>query len=167
MMSTFLLSLIFSSCATKSTAAGENPTPIPAESSAEENTNPVESEVATETTAKEPVADSDASETPVYVTGENGKQYLKLKMKQIKILKKKAPKYPYEARKSGPNEAACVIKFLVNESGRADEIQIVDCLDIFHKSIQDIRKDWQFEPFEQEGKATPFVFTLRIRFQLQ
>ena len=165
MMSTFLLSLIFSSCATKSTAVGENPAPVSEESAVENQTNLVEGEVATERAETEPTADADG--TPKYVTGKNGKQYLELKIKQVTILKKKIPKYPYKAKKEGPKESACLVKFLVNESGNTDEIEIVDCLDIFHKSVQDVRNDWNFEPFAQEGNAVPFVFTLRIRFQLQ
>ena len=86
MISTSLLSLIFISCATKS--VGKNPASAPEESAVENQTNPVENEVATESTAAEPIAASDANDIPTYVTGENGKQYLELEMKQIKILKK-------------------------------------------------------------------------------
>jgi|GEM_PF-6328972 len=133
--------------------------PIAVEASAE-NT-PAE---ASESTAPTETASGDE---PEYLSIENGKQYLQLSMKQITILKNKAPKYPYEARKEGPAEASCTVQFLVNESGAADEIRIVDCLEIFHNSIHSIKDDWVFQPYEQDGTAIPFVFTLKITFRLQ
>ena len=157
--SKLLLGVVFSFWTTPSFAASDTPAaPSPAVFDSSDSTARVATESAAETDAKLPLD---------YVTGQNGKQYLNRPSTtgkwQTKFRKKTKLTYPRKPPGMLPGRVQfCTLGLLVNESGTVDEIQIVDCPEVYQKSMDRIQKQWTLDPIEHEGTAIPFIYSIQV-----
>jgi TonB family protein len=82
-----------------------------------------------------------------------------------KLLKEVLPVYPEEARKNGI-EGIVILSARTDEYGRVADTFILRSIPSLDEAAQAAVKQWVYEPMLINGKATPVLFTVTVRFQL-
>ncbi len=86
-------------------------------------------------------------------------------IKPPKLLKEVLPVYPEEARKNGI-EGIVILSARTDEYGRVADTFILRSIPALDEAAQTAVKQWVYEPMLINGKATPVLFTVTVRFQL-
>lgn len=78
------------------------------------------------------------------------------------------PQYPHAARRSGL-EGSVLLEFLVTDSGRVDQIRLVESRPgtVFVAAAKAAIAQWRFEPARYRGDPVPVRVTLPVDFQLE
>lgn len=76
------------------------------------------------------------------------------------------PAYPAEARAQGI-EALVVVKFVVDEMGRVEDVTIVRGHPLFDEVVRETVRTWLFDPATLEGKTVRTVRMVKIPFRLK
>jgi TonB family protein len=83
-----------------------------------------------------------------------------------RLLKKVEPVYPQEARKAGV-EGTVILEAMTDARGNVAGIKVLKSIPELDQAAIDALKQWKYEPTIIDGKPTPVVFTVTIRFRLQ
>jgi TonB family protein len=83
-----------------------------------------------------------------------------------RLLKKANPVYPEEARKKGI-EGVVILCCRTDEQGNVVGAKILKSIPELDQAAIDALKQWKYEPMIIEGKPSPLIFTVTIRFQLK
>ncbi len=86
-------------------------------------------------------------------------------IKPPRLVKDVAPVYPEEARKNGI-EGVVILAAKTNEKGEVTAVKVLTSVPALDKAAIDALKQWKYEPLLINGKPTPVVFTVTVRFQL-
>jgi len=87
--------------------------------------------------------------------------------KSPKLIKRVNPVYPEEARKAGI-QGIVLLEAMVDEQGRVSRVKILKSeSSVLNKPAIDAVKQWVYEPYILEGKPTPVLFTVTVRFKLK
>jgi TonB family protein len=85
---------------------------------------------------------------------------------KLKLLKRVDPVYPEEARKAKV-EGVVILGVRTDVYGRVERVMIYRSkTPLLNKPAIDAAKEWVYEPLIVDGKPTPAVFTVTIRFRL-
>ena len=76
------------------------------------------------------------------------------------------PAYPEDARKQGI-EAVVVVKFVVTEDGRVEDIKIVKGHPLLDEIVLASVRTWTFTPGTLDGKAVRVARMVKIPFKLK
>lgn len=79
---------------------------------------------------------------------------------------KNMPAYPEDARKQGI-EALVIVKFVVSEEGRVEDVKIVKGHPLFDQVVLAAVRDWSFDPATLEGKPVRMARMVKIPFRLK
>jgi TonB family protein len=82
-----------------------------------------------------------------------------------RVIKKVAPVYPEEARKAGI-EGIVLLEATTDEKGDVVKVRVLKSVPQLDQAAIDALKQWKYEPYIIDGKATGIVFTVTIRFAL-
>jgi periplasmic protein TonB len=94
---------------------------------------------------------------PVKATGD---------IKPPKILKMIKPVYPEEARKEGI-EGVVILEATADARGRVENAKVLRSIPALDQAAIDAVKQWVYEPLILDGKPTPVIFTVTVRFLLK
>ncbi len=84
-----------------------------------------------------------------------------------KLIKKVDPIYPEEARKS-KQEGVVVLNVRTDVTGQVETVLILHGEHkALNKAAVEAVKQWKYEPYVQDGKPRPLVFTMTARFKAQ
>jgi TonB family protein len=83
-----------------------------------------------------------------------------------RLVKKVEPIYPEEARKAGI-EGIVILETMTDEKGNIARVKVLKSIPELDQAAMDALKQWKYEPTIIDGKATPIVFTVTIRFKLK
>lgn len=85
-----------------------------------------------------------------------------------RLIKKVNPSYPEEARRNRV-EGLVILEARSNEKGEVDGVRILkSSAPVLNEAAMDAVRQWKYEPYyNQEGKPTPIVFTVTVRFKLR
>jgi len=83
-----------------------------------------------------------------------------------KLIKKINPVYPEEARRKGVM-GIVTLSVRTDETGAVEQVLVLRSIPELDKAAVYAIKQWKYEPVFIEGKATPIVFTVTVRFNLQ
>jgi len=85
------------------------------------------------------------------------------------LVEQVAPDYPTRARRNRSN-GIVELEFRVNESGRVEDIQVIDEHPggmNFGNAAMEAVAQWQFEPFQRDGKPRSHPVQIEIEFDLE
>ncbi len=82
-----------------------------------------------------------------------------------KLVKEVAPRYPEDARQ-GRVEGVVILSVKTDAFGRVADVMVLRSIPLLNQAAIDAVKQWVYEPLIVNGKATPAVFTVTVRFQL-
>ncbi|MCX6569200.1 MAG: energy transducer TonB [Candidatus Aminicenantes bacterium] len=82
-----------------------------------------------------------------------------------KIVKEVRPVYPEIARQSKV-EGVVILGVKTDETGKVVDVMILRSIPLLDQAAIDTVRQWVYEPLVIDGKATPVVFTVTVRFQL-
>lgn len=77
-----------------------------------------------------------------------------------------APRYPARERQLGI-EAIVTLRLLIDESGRVEDVQVVQGEDPFRQAVLDVIWQWRFSPAIHEGRPVKVYGLKNIRFQIR
>jgi TonB family protein len=83
-----------------------------------------------------------------------------------RLMKKVEPIYPEEARKAGI-EGIVILEAMTDEKGNIARVKVLKSIPELDQAAINSLKQWKYEPTIIDGKPTPIVFTVTIRFQLK
>ena len=83
-----------------------------------------------------------------------------------KLIKVVEPAYPEEARKKGL-EGTVILSLKTDATGHVQDVMILRSIPQLNQAAIDAVKQWVYEPLVLDGKPTPVVFTVTVRFQLK
>ncbi|MCU0244899.1 MAG: energy transducer TonB [Acidobacteria bacterium] len=83
-----------------------------------------------------------------------------------KAVKEVMPVYPEAARSSGV-QGTVILGVKIDGTGRVVDAVVLRSVPLLDQAAIDAIRQWEFEPFVQDGKAVPLVFTQTVRFVLQ
>lgn len=83
-----------------------------------------------------------------------------------KAVKEVAPVYPEAARSAGV-QGTVILGVKIDGTGRVVDVVVLRSEPLLDQAAIDAIRQWEFEPFVQDGKAVPLVFTQTVRFVLQ
>jgi len=83
-----------------------------------------------------------------------------------KIVKEVAPVYPEAARVAGV-QGVVILSVKTDETGKVADTMVLRSIPLLDQAAIDAVRQWVYEPFLQDGKPVPIVFTVTVRFQLQ
>ena len=87
-------------------------------------------------------------------------------VKPPNLIKQIAPVYPDEARKNNV-EGVVILAAKTNEKGEVTAVKVLSSVPALDKEAADAVRQWRYEPMLINGKPTPVVFTVTVRFQLK
>jgi TonB family protein len=87
-------------------------------------------------------------------------------IKPPKLVKETAPVYPEAARIAGV-QGVVILSVKTDERGKVADTMVLRSIPLLDQAAIDAVKQWVYEPFVQDGKPVPIVFTVTVRFQLQ
>lgn len=82
-----------------------------------------------------------------------------------RLLREVPPIYPKIASEAGV-EGTVVLAVRTDEKGRVTEVKVLKSIPLLEQAAVDAVRQWIYEPFLSEGKATPVVFSVSIHFKL-
>ena len=83
-----------------------------------------------------------------------------------KLVKEVAPVYPEAARVAGV-QGVVILSVKTDETGKVADTMVLRSIPLLDQAAIDAVRQWVYEPFVQDGKPVPIVFTVTVRFQLQ
>jgi TonB family protein len=83
-----------------------------------------------------------------------------------RLMKKVEPIYPEEARKAGI-EGIVILEAMTDEKGNVARVKVLKSIPELDQAAMDALKQWKYEPTIIDGKPTPIVFTVTVRFKLK
>lgn len=83
-----------------------------------------------------------------------------------KIVKETAPVYPEAARVAGV-QGVVILSVKTDETGKVADTMVLRSIPLLDQAAIDAVRQWVYEPFLQDGKPVPIVFTVTVRFLLQ
>ena len=83
-----------------------------------------------------------------------------------KLVKEVPPVYPEAARVAGV-QGVVILSVKTDETGKVADTMVLRSIPLLDQAAIDAVRQWVYEPFVQDGKAVPIVFTVTVRFQLQ
>ena len=86
-------------------------------------------------------------------------------IKPPKLLKIVEPVYPGDAKKA-VIEGVVILSAKTDATGHVQDVMVLRSVPLLNKAAIDAVKQWVYEPYVQDGKPTPVVFTVTVRFQL-
>jgi protein TonB len=87
------------------------------------------------------------------------------KIKPPRLISDVAPIYPEIARQARV-EGTVVLAVRTDAKGRVTEVKVLKSIPLLEQAAVDAVRQWIYEPFLSEGKATPVVFSVSITFKL-
>lgn len=87
-------------------------------------------------------------------------------VKPPKLIREVMPVYPEVARQAKV-QGAVILAVKTDEYGRVANVIVLRSIPLLDQSAIDAVKQWVYEPFVQDGKPAPVVFTVTVRFQLK
>ena len=87
-------------------------------------------------------------------------------IKPPKLVKETAPVYPEAARVAGV-QGVVILSVKTDETGRVADTMVLRSIPLLDQAAIDAVRQWVYEPFVQDGKPVPIVFTVTVRFLLQ
>jgi TonB family protein len=85
-------------------------------------------------------------------------------IKPPKLLKIVEPVYPGDAKKA-LIEGVVILSVKTDATGHVKDVMILRSVSLLNQAAIDAVKQWVYEPYVQDGKPTPVVFTVTVRFQ--
>jgi protein TonB len=82
------------------------------------------------------------------------------------ITSKTLPAYPEDARKQGI-EAVVVVKLIIDEAGRLEEMRIAKGHPLFDEVVLAAIRTWTFEPATLDGRPVRMAKLVKIPFRLK
>jgi TonB family protein len=86
-------------------------------------------------------------------------------IKPPKLLKEVQAVYPEVARLAEV-QGVVILGVKTDETGKVADVIVLRSIPLLDQAAIDAVRQWVYEPFVYEGKATPVVFTVTVRFQL-
>jgi TonB family protein len=83
-----------------------------------------------------------------------------------KLVKETAPVYPEAARVAGV-QGVVILSVKTDETGKVADTMVLRSIPLLDQAAIDAVRQWVYEPFLQDGKPVPIVFTVTVRFLLQ
>ncbi len=83
-----------------------------------------------------------------------------------KLVKRVEPKYPEAARKDGI-QGAVILYVTTDEQGRVAKVEVLKSIPALDKAAIDAVRQWQYEPYVEDGKPKPVSFSVTISFKLR
>ncbi|MCP5046220.1 MAG: TonB family protein [bacterium] len=80
-----------------------------------------------------------------------------------KLIKKVQPKYPEEALKK-KIQGLVILDVTTDKNGNVADLLVLRGVPVLNEAVVEAVKQWKYEPFIKDGKATPLRFTAVIRF---
>jgi TonB family protein len=87
-------------------------------------------------------------------------------VKPPRLVKEVRPVYPEIARQAKV-QGAVILAVKTDEHGRVANVIVLRSIPLLDQAAIDAVRQWVYEPFVQDGKAAPVVFTVTVRFQLK
>lgn len=88
-------------------------------------------------------------------------------IKPPKLIKKVEPVYPEEARAESI-QGVVILEVMTDREGKVMKIKILKSeSSLLNHAAVDAVKQWRYEPLILEGKPTPVIFTITVRFRLK
>jgi TonB family protein len=88
------------------------------------------------------------------------------KIKPPRLIREVPPVYPEIALQSLVR-GTVVLGVRVDTQGRVTEIKVLKSIPLLSKAAVDAVRQWIYEPFIQDGKPTPVVFSVNVVFKLR
>jgi TonB family protein len=82
------------------------------------------------------------------------------------LIKSVDPVYPEKARKAGI-EGVVILAAKTDASGKVRDVMVLRPVAGLNQAAIDAVRQWEYEPYVKDGKPTPIVFTVTVRFQLK
>jgi len=83
-----------------------------------------------------------------------------------KLIKRVNPIYPEEAKKAGI-QGVVLLETKIDKQGQVSRVVILKSeSSVLNKAAVDAVKQWVYEPYFLDGKATPVLFPVTVRFKL-
>lgn len=98
-------------------------------------------------------------------TGKTGPVKANGDIKPPKVLKMIKPVYPEAARKEGI-EGVVILEATADAKGQVEKVKVLQSVPVLDQAAIDAVKQWIYEPLILNGKPTPVVFTVTVRFTL-
>lgn len=86
---------------------------------------------------------------------------------EVKVRKRVAPEFPEAARQLGLDEARCRVRFVVDERGAPEQVEVSGCPAAFAPSAREAAWQWRFIPMRENGVAVKATFELSILYRLK
>jgi len=86
--------------------------------------------------------------------------------KPPQLIKEVQPVYPEAARAAGVS-GVVILGVKTDETGRVADVIVLRSIPLLDQAAIDAVRQWVYEPFVQDGKTVPVVFTVTVRFQLK
>jgi TonB family protein len=83
-----------------------------------------------------------------------------------KLIKAVDSVYPEDARKAGV-EGVVILAAKTDATGHVQDVMVLRSIPMLNQAAVDAVKQWVYEPYVQDGKPTPIVFTVTVRFKLK
>ena len=83
-----------------------------------------------------------------------------------KLVKEVAPVYPEVARLAEV-QGVVILSVKTDETGKVADTMVLRSIPLLDQAAIDAVRQWVYEPFLQDGKPVPIVFTVTVRFQLK
>jgi TonB family protein len=87
-------------------------------------------------------------------------------IKPPRLLTEVLPVYP-EAARAASVSGVVILGVKTDETGRVANTIVLRSIPLLDQAAIDAVRQWVYEPFVQDGKAVPVVFTVTVRFQLK
>jgi TonB family protein len=87
-------------------------------------------------------------------------------IKPPRLLTEVPPVYP-EAARAAAVSGVVILGVKTDETGRVANTIVLRSIPLLDQAAIDAVRQWVYEPFVQDGKAVPVVFTVTVRFQLK
>jgi len=87
-------------------------------------------------------------------------------IKPPKLLKEVRAVYP-EAARLARVQGVVILGVKTDEQGKVADVIVLRSIPLLDQAAIDCVRQWVYEPFVHEGKPSPVVFTVTVRFQLQ
>jgi len=83
-----------------------------------------------------------------------------------RLIKEVAPVYPEVARLAEV-QGVVILSVKTDETGKVVDTMVLRSIPLLDQAAIDAVRQWVYEPFLQDGKPVPIVFTVTVRFQLK
>lgn len=87
-------------------------------------------------------------------------------IKPPRLVREIMPVYPEVARQAQV-QGVVILGVKTDETGRVSDVIVLRSIPLLDQAAIDAVRQWVYEPFVQDGKAAPVVFTVTVRFQLK